>query len=345
MQSLNISEHFERVQERWVNSSEEERASQRFLQDIASEFLLVIKEANGIYPAAHGRLSEVFFTLGDKKRAQQEYGAALQQNPYEETAWKTRLAIALEPYAGHTDFRRSTNFEPTGQGIVGAVGRNLVGQGYEQSVINEFRKLVETYRQLVQHSSDASSWISMSELMLQMADFLNQEGLIWHKGSWPNLYEEVVNAPWHKIQGKGSDEIIAEICRIAEGRMLLYPSPSSTRASAAPFRQISQSSAANTVEATAIPEEIKGLCWGGFLLHLFWGIGNRVWLALLMLIPYVNIAIPFILLFKGNEWAWRNKKWESVEHFKRVQHNWTIAGLIVYAIPIGILILSLLTRR
>ena len=37
-------------------------------------------------------------------------------------------------------------------------------------------------------------------------------------------------------------------------------------------------------------------------------------------------VIPLLLAFKGNEWAWQNKRWESVEHFKRVQHIWTMWG-------------------
>jgi membrane protein YqaA with SNARE-associated domain len=37
----------------------------------------------------------------------------------------------------------------------------------------------------------------------------------------------------------------------------------------------------------------------------------------------------FILGAKGNEWAWRNKRWESVEHFQRVQQKWTEWGIRV----------------
>jgi hypothetical protein len=36
--------------------------------------------------------------------------------------------------------------------------------------------------------------------------------------------------------------------------------------------------------------------------------------------------MPFVLGAKGNEWAWKNKTWESVEQFKRVQRAWSIAG-------------------
>jgi hypothetical protein len=34
---------------------------------------------------------------------------------------------------------------------------------------------------------------------------------------------------------------------------------------------------------------------------------------------------------KGREWAWRHCDWDSVEHFKRVQKKWSIAGFIFLA--------------
>jgi hypothetical protein len=37
----------------------------------------------------------------------------------------------------------------------------------------------------------------------------------------------------------------------------------------------------------------------------------------------------FVLGAKGSEWAWRNKRWRDVAHFKRVQRNWAIAGVAV----------------
>ena len=42
-----------------------------------------------------------------------------------------------------------------------------------------------------------------------------------------------------------------------------------------------------------IPSEIEGWCWGAFLLTWIWGIGNRVWISLIVFIP-----IPFLCLQK-----------------------------------------------
>ena len=47
-----------------------------------------------------------------------------------------------------------------------------------------------------------------------------------------------------------------------------------------------------------------------------------------------------VLGVKGNEWAWKSRRWASIEQFKTHQKNWTIAGLIVLGIAafIGFLI-------
>jgi hypothetical protein len=91
--------------------------------------------------------------------------------------------------------------------------------------------------------------------------------------------------------------------------------------------------ASNQAQA-AIPPEVRGLNWGAFLLNWIWGIGNNVLIALLCLVPCVGFVMPFVLLFKGNEWAWRSKRWDSVEHFKRVQRIWAIVGVAVCAAAI-----------
>ena len=93
--------------------------------------------------------------------------------------------------------------------------------------------------------------------------------------------------------------------------------------------------------SAAIPDEIRKWNWGAFYLHLIWSICNNVWIGLLMLIPIVAWIMPFILGAKGNEWAWQNKRWDSVEHFLRVQRNWSRWGL-VFCIFILIVVLSVL---
>jgi Cytochrome oxidase complex assembly protein 1 len=80
----------------------------------------------------------------------------------------------------------------------------------------------------------------------------------------------------------------------------------------------------------SIPPEIDRWNWGAFFLNWIWGIGNGTPIALLTLVPIVGFIMMFLLGAKGSRWAWRNKRWDSVEHFKRAQRRWAIAGLIVW---------------
>jgi Cytochrome oxidase complex assembly protein 1 len=79
-----------------------------------------------------------------------------------------------------------------------------------------------------------------------------------------------------------------------------------------------------------IPPEIDRWNWGAFLLNWIWGVGNNTFIALLTLIPIVGLVMLFVLGAKGSRWAWRNGRWDSVEHFKRVQRLWAIWGVIIW---------------
>jgi|HubBroStandDraft_6_1064221.scaffolds.fasta_scaffold236564_2 hypothetical protein len=85
------------------------------------------------------------------------------------------------------------------------------------------------------------------------------------------------------------------------------------------------------VEPKPIPPEIDRWNWGAFLLSWIWGVGNNTFIALFALIPIVGqLVMPFVLGFNGSRWAWRNGRWDSVEHFKRVQRLWAIWGAIIW---------------
>src|ERR1700688_2878965 len=83
-------------------------------------------------------------------------------------------------------------------------------------------------------------------------------------------------------------------------------------------------------EPKAIPPEIDRWNWGAFLLNWIWGVGNNTFIALLTLIPVAGIVMLFVLGTKGSRWAWRNGRWDSVAHFKRVQRLWAIWGAIIW---------------
>ena len=84
-------------------------------------------------------------------------------------------------------------------------------------------------------------------------------------------------------------------------------------------------------EPKPIPPEIDRWNWGAFLLSWIWGVGNNTFIALLALIPiFGQLVMPFVLGAKGSRWAWRNGRWDSVEHFKRVQRQWAIWGALIW---------------
>src|SRR6478609_9337873 len=78
-----------------------------------------------------------------------------------------------------------------------------------------------------------------------------------------------------------------------------------------------------------VPEGVKGWSWGAFLLNWIWAISNKTWIGLLTLVPYVGFIMGFYLGFKGREMAWRNKRWDSLEHFNRVQKRWSFWGVVL----------------
>jgi hypothetical protein len=90
------------------------------------------------------------------------------------------------------------------------------------------------------------------------------------------------------------------------------------------------------IEPQDIPPELDRWNWGAFLLNWIWGVGNNTYIALLTLIPFVGFVMPFVLGAKGSRWAWRNGRWDGVEHFKRVQRQWAIWGAVIL---VGVLVI------
>jgi hypothetical protein len=84
------------------------------------------------------------------------------------------------------------------------------------------------------------------------------------------------------------------------------------------------------------PDEIKGWSWGAFFLNWIWAIGNKSYIGLLALIPYVGFIVSIYLGLKGRQLAWKNKRWDSIEHFIRVQKRWSIWGVVLIVFVFGL---------
>ena len=87
-----------------------------------------------------------------------------------------------------------------------------------------------------------------------------------------------------------------------------------------------------------LPDGVKAWSWGAFFWNWIWAIGNSTWIGLLALVPYIGFIMAIVLGFNGREWAWQNKRWDSLEHFNSVQRKWSLWALILPGIAaIGIL--------
>lgn len=162
--------------------------------------------------------------------------------------------------------------------------------------------------------------------------------------------EESMNGQWLPAAKFDFDDMVKK-----EAGMGYSPSQTASTATNA-YPQYSSQSSAYTVNqdgsVTAhtstketpynpdeVPAEIRKWNWGAFFFHWLWGVFNGVYwplcLILVQFIPYVGTIVCFgiciTLGINGNEWAWKGKRWKSVEEFKRVQHNWAMAVVWLFA--------------
>lgn len=101
--------------------------------------------------------------------------------------------------------------------------------------------------------------------------------------------------------------------------------------SAAPRKEaLVESNSSGSGPMAYMPDEVGGLCWGGFFLSFFWALRHSAFRpAVLCFVPFINMTVPFYLLFKGREIAWRNVRWDTTETFNKQQRWWSIIGLVL----------------
>ncbi|NES42561.1 protein kinase [Moorena sp. SIO2C4] len=102
-------------------------------------------------------------------------------------------------------------------------------------------------------------------------------------------------------------------------------------------------------ESVLVPAEIQGWNWGAFCLPGLWCVTNQVWIGL---IAWTDLSLVtgflawpvmgIILGIKGNEWAWKSRRWKSIKAFKRHQRGWAITSFVIIGIIVTLLFLLLL---
>jgi serine/threonine protein kinase len=133
---------------------------------------------------------------------------------------------------------------------------------------------------------------------------------------------------------------------LESGLTLNATEDSSDRASETPSLKrvvsLNSSGTGNFLDSSnSVPDEIKGWNWGAFLMPWLWPLTNQVWIGLTAWVPSAGwvVVVAIALGSKGNEWAWRSRKWRSIEQFKAHQRGWTIAGLLLW-VPVLLSILA-----
>lgn len=105
--------------------------------------------------------------------------------------------------------------------------------------------------------------------------------------------------------------------------------------------------------ATVPPKGVKGWSLGPFVFNWIWALANRSWIGLLCLLSYIPLGpLPLVgllscvyLAIRGRELAWRNKRWNSLEHFNRVQKRWSIAAYVLVGLAVLAFLAPIVTMR
>lgn len=91
-----------------------------------------------------------------------------------------------------------------------------------------------------------------------------------------------------------------------------------------------------------IPDGVTGWSTGAFVLNWIWSIFNKTWIGLICLVPLVGPFMALYLGFDGRKLAWQNKRWDSVEHFNKVQKKWSVWALVILAIPVFFIAIAII---
>jgi len=152
------------------------------------------------------------------------------------------------------------------------------------------------------------------------------------------------------ILGKGiyaADEVLRQLQTHSESAPTQVHSRSTQHEGQSPHAvpaQTNNSGQGHLFDASVqVPDEIQGWNWGAFFVPGVWCLTNHVWIGLLSWVDFSVVTTVFtfgmtwpimaiILGVKGNEWAWKSRRWRSVKEFKRHQRLWAIAGFLIFII-------------
>lgn len=98
-----------------------------------------------------------------------------------------------------------------------------------------------------------------------------------------------------------------------------------------------------TVNENIVPEQPNlGWNWGAFMFGWIWGVGNRCYLPLLSLVPFVGFVWLFVCGACGSKWAWQSGYFKTPEEFNKTQSTWSRAGVIGCLVWVALFIMYIL---
>jgi serine/threonine-protein kinase len=151
------------------------------------------------------------------------------------------------------------------------------------------------------------------------------------------LNRMLANLPVNRFQS--AEEVLQQLKTFNETNPTQVHSPSHQHITQAPINNSGQGHLFDNSEK--VPDEIQDWNWGAFFVPGVWCITNHVWIGLVSWtdLSLVSTVVTFgmtwpimaiILGVKGNEWAWKSRRWRSVKEFKRHQRFWAIIGFFIF---------------
>lgn len=85
-----------------------------------------------------------------------------------------------------------------------------------------------------------------------------------------------------------------------------------------------------------------GWSWGAFMLSVPFAFGNGAYLALLTLIPGVNLIWFFVSGAQGARWAYESGKFANIDEFNGAMDSWNRAGKVMAIICLVLFVFYIL---
>jgi hypothetical protein len=195
------------------------------LREQAAEYALAISKANGFYPSAHALLGFTLAQLGEESKSRQELNVALGQMNCHVFARIFLLFWDIESLGipGFFQSRSGSDLLDLTMLGVGSIFAKSKLQGLSRK-IDELIKAYPAYlSQYTGDEEDVDTWVAIAELMLVLHDLIQDIKGLPRKG---RIAKAVLDTPWHLLehtiaQSEDKQELIADVMRRAEGRVLL----------------------------------------------------------------------------------------------------------------------------